>query len=230
MEEQRIRLTPRMIFFVIFLFLVPHISEAAELRLSWKPSRSRDIAGYKVYYGTSSGSYSDVVDVGDVTTFRLENLSDGVRYYVALTAYDRAGNESGFSEEGSAVAMRQVKPIGKEGVQRSQPSHPITDADITGFLARYARCYSQKDKNAFFLLFSERCVQDQKYDFEEIKGIYSNFFDQSQELRLNLHDTDIKIPEGGGLVFGRYYFHVAEVKARYEVDQIRPAPIICTTF
>ena len=57
-----------------------------------------DLAGYKIYYGTSSGVYSVIIDVGNVTTFKVDGLSSGT-YYFAVTAYDNSRNEGGYSNE-----------------------------------------------------------------------------------------------------------------------------------
>ena len=58
-----------------------------------------DLAGYKVYYGTSSHTYSQNIDVGNVTTYTLNNLTEGYTYYFAVTAYDTLRNESDYSNE-----------------------------------------------------------------------------------------------------------------------------------
>jgi len=67
-----------------------------------------DLAGAKVYYGTSSSNYTHVVDVpggapGETKTFRLSaaehNLQPGVTYYLNGTAYNSAGLESDFCNE-----------------------------------------------------------------------------------------------------------------------------------
>ncbi len=62
-----------------------------------------DLAGYRVYYGTSSGEYTQVQDAGNVTEQTLDNLTDGQTYYFAVTAYDHSGNESGYSNEVSKL-------------------------------------------------------------------------------------------------------------------------------
>ncbi len=61
-----------------------------------------DLAGYKLYDGKTSATYTAVTDVGNVTAFRLKDLPAGPRFF-AVTAYDTAGNESEFSVEVSAV-------------------------------------------------------------------------------------------------------------------------------
>ncbi|MBW2059722.1 MAG: fibronectin type III domain-containing protein [Deltaproteobacteria bacterium] len=80
-------------------------AEAAYLDLAWNANTEPDLAGYQVYYGSGSGAYSHSVDVGDTTTYRLEGLTAGATYYVSVTAYDTAGNESGYSNEVSGVAV-----------------------------------------------------------------------------------------------------------------------------
>src|SRR5213594_2938347 len=90
-------------------FLAPALSSAAQVTLAWDPNTEPDIAGYKVYYGTSSGSYQFSVDVGNLTSYTLSGLLDGRIYYFAATAYNSSLGESGFSDEVSK-AIADVTP------------------------------------------------------------------------------------------------------------------------
>ena len=76
---------------------------SAYLDLSWNPNGEADLEGYRVYYGTSSGTYGSPIDVGNVIAYRLTGLNDGVRYYISLTAYDTSNNESAKSTEISGI-------------------------------------------------------------------------------------------------------------------------------
>jgi hypothetical protein len=69
----------------------------------------KDLAGYKAYYGTASRTYSQVVDVGNVTTRQINNLTDGLTYYFAVTAYDTLKNESVYSNEVSKTFTTSVQ-------------------------------------------------------------------------------------------------------------------------
>ena len=96
---------------------------AAQASLSWTaPTTYTDgtpitnLGGYKVYTGTASGSYSQNVDVGNVTSYTLSGLNDGTTYYFAVTAYDATGDVSGFSNQVSyttptATADQLCTPI-----------------------------------------------------------------------------------------------------------------------
>ncbi len=61
-------------------------------------SNLTDLAGYKIHYGAASGTYSDTIDVGNVTTYTISNMGPGT-YYAAVTAYNAAGAESEHSNE-----------------------------------------------------------------------------------------------------------------------------------
>ena len=70
---------------------------AAQATLAWDPNTESDLAGYRIHYGTASGSYTVHTDVQNVTTYTVTGLTTGQTYYFAATAYDASGNESGYS-------------------------------------------------------------------------------------------------------------------------------------
>jgi hypothetical protein len=74
---------------------------AGDVSLAWDPSASENVVGYKVYYGNASRSYDSFQTVTNQTSCTVTDLSDGT-YYFAVTAFDSAGNESGYSNEVSA--------------------------------------------------------------------------------------------------------------------------------
>ncbi len=72
---------------------------SAQVSLQWDANTDPIVAGYKVYYGTTSHNYSSHIDVGKTTTYTVSNLPDGVTHYFATTDYSNSGMESGFSNE-----------------------------------------------------------------------------------------------------------------------------------
>ncbi|GCF84975.1 fibronectin type III domain-containing protein [Geobacter sp. SVR] len=78
------------------------------VNLAWDPSTNQDgtplsnLAGYKVHYGTTSGTYTSVVTVDQGNTAAV-NISEPGTYYFVVTALDSDGNESGYSQEVSTV-------------------------------------------------------------------------------------------------------------------------------
>ena len=79
----------------------------ATVSLAWTaPSDSR-VVGYRVYYGTASQSYLQSfgagLNAGGTPALTIRNLQANTRYYFAVTSYDAASNESGYSAEVSKV-------------------------------------------------------------------------------------------------------------------------------
>lgn len=67
-------------------------------RIDGSVMTTEEVAGYKIHYGSSSGNYSTVIDVGNVTSYTVDALTAGT-YYFSVTAYDLNGNESPGSTE-----------------------------------------------------------------------------------------------------------------------------------
>ncbi len=80
------------------------------LNLAWEASSDSAVVGHMVYYGTRSGTYEHSADAGSTpgsgytVAYTLRDLSGGQIYYIAVTAYDRFGNESDFSNEVTGLA------------------------------------------------------------------------------------------------------------------------------
>ena len=73
--------------------------QAATVTLTWDPSPETDVAGYIVFYGTSSGQYAANVDVGNITSYQFNEPDPQTRYYFAVAAYNAAGVRSDLSAE-----------------------------------------------------------------------------------------------------------------------------------
>lgn len=69
--------------------------------LAWNGSTSTGVTGYRIHYGSASGTYTGSIAVGNVMTTTVPGLASGVTYYFAVTALDTDGLESDFSNEAS---------------------------------------------------------------------------------------------------------------------------------
>ena len=73
------------------------------LEATWQENTESDLAGYRLYWGTASGVYTDSLEVGRVSHQRITGLANGTRYYLTMVAFDSAGYESGPAPEQSAI-------------------------------------------------------------------------------------------------------------------------------
>jgi hypothetical protein len=83
--------------------------------LSWRAPSERidgeslplsEIAGYRIYYGISSGDYDSVLSIDDpyTSTLLIDDLPLGT-YYFAMTTVDTNGLESGYSSEAVRIVQ-----------------------------------------------------------------------------------------------------------------------------
>ena len=80
-------------------------SSTGSVTLSWTaPSENEDgspledLSGYRIYWGTTSGNYSNSLTIDDtgLTTYVIDNLAPGTYEFVA-TSFNAAGVESDYS-------------------------------------------------------------------------------------------------------------------------------------
>ena len=143
----------KMIFSVIMLLVVfvPFVALALPVgtaTLTWDPPTTNvdgtdltDLSGYKLYYGTGSGSYAVTIDipcgilpcpgfstdpptdlerqekaVTHPTIIAVSGLEDNMSWYFAATAYDTFANESGYSNEVSKFIPSSVVDTDGDGM------------------------------------------------------------------------------------------------------------------
>ena len=82
---------------------VQDLGTGGALRVTWQPSPSPDVAGYRVFWGLESHQYTDSFQVRIGTSFHINGLPDGVRQYVAVVPVDSAGHRGFAAEERSGV-------------------------------------------------------------------------------------------------------------------------------
>ena len=90
----------------------------------------------------------------------------------------------------------------------SPPPLIAKEEEVNQFFDNYAVFYKKKDVDGFLSLFSSKAVQNHKDGIAEIGRIYTDFFNQSDELRYHMKGKM------------EIYQNAVEVKARYEIDQL----------
>ena len=102
-------------FFLVLLLSCAPVS-SMEVDLSWGlPQSVGIIDGYRVYWGTESGVYTDSCDVGNVFNTTLFGLPDDIYLYIITRTYNAVGESDNSNE---------VK-IGKATILPSAPGNLI---------------------------------------------------------------------------------------------------------
>ncbi len=123
-QKQRVpqslsRTFPDLFLICTLIFLLLSLAgqvRAEQVSLAWDANTEPDLGGYKLYYGTASQAYSQVIDVGKGTQVTVSNLNQGVTYFFAVTAYNLQGAESDYSNEIHQSVLRQYRlTVNKRG-------------------------------------------------------------------------------------------------------------------
>ncbi|MBN2426846.1 MAG: fibronectin type III domain-containing protein, partial [Deltaproteobacteria bacterium] len=123
------------------LFISAKTLPAKEITLSWEPSPSSGVTGYKVYYQggsnvaplTGTGAYlngtqvDSPVDVGNVLTVTLTGLDDDPLYSFAVTAYNDS-TESAYSTIVTEEPAGGVVSDGDGAADEPQYSAPVLNS------------------------------------------------------------------------------------------------------
>ena len=98
--------------------------------LAWEWSTNSDVVGYNLYYGVASQTYTNRIQVGNVTNATISGLVSGTTYFFAATATDSVGLESEFSNE----VTYTVKPVLVVTADNVSRPYGATNVTLTGTL------------------------------------------------------------------------------------------------
>ena len=111
------------IFAIILFTLMVQLSVLAtgSVTLAWNAitDTNAGVVGYNVYWGGSSGVYTNEVNVPGINTTNvtISGLSQGTTYYFAATTYTATGMESPFSSEVSYLVPANILPPAPTGLR-----------------------------------------------------------------------------------------------------------------
>ena len=114
---------------IITVLVAVGSAEAGTVTLQWDPNPETDVAGYVVSYGTASGQYTAIVDVGNQLWFQCSEVTPATTYYFAVHAYNTAGAQGPLSSEVHTTAL--VPTLSLTGISASLPSPQISGTTVT---------------------------------------------------------------------------------------------------
>lgn len=139
--------------------------------LVWLANTEADVAGYRVYTSDCAGGPNcpyDPIGQTTQTTFTVDNLANGETRFFAVSAFDRAGNESALSFD---VVFDTPRPEGFDLALANYLDQPevagydFSAYSVVPFDALAADIYfgSQNGYHAMFAPFTDTDIQDAGY-------------------------------------------------------------------
>ena len=89
----------RAILLVLLSTIASTAFAAGTMTLAWEPVSNPSVRGYVIHYGPGAGNYNATVDVGNITTAVVSNLTEGTSYDFAVAAYDASHTEGLLSND-----------------------------------------------------------------------------------------------------------------------------------
>jgi len=97
--------------------------QAFTIKLDWQPPDTPpSVQGYRAHWGTSTGHYVETTEVGTTTTATLGGFAYDTTYYLAVTAFNSAG-ESPYSNEVTVSAPAPVMDTERPIVLITEPAN-----------------------------------------------------------------------------------------------------------
>ena len=106
-------------------FAFNNVQGAQNVRLAWNPSKSLGAAGYFLYYGPGTGTYTNKIDMGNSTTASVSGLKEGQTYHFAVSAYNSSGVESSLSSDVSYITPGFLRLLGTVNIGSMGMEFPV---------------------------------------------------------------------------------------------------------
>ena len=73
------------------------VVSTGSIELVWEPSAAPDLAGYRIYRAVGAGPFEKLAETREAPSYSDAKIESGKSYRYAVTAFDKAGNESAMS-------------------------------------------------------------------------------------------------------------------------------------
>ena len=141
-EARQMKILSRLVtrgWLTFVLCWASQLHAAQNITLKWDPNPAPNLAGYRLYYGTSSGVYTQEINVGNMTATLVSNLREGRTYFFAVTAYNTAAeslpsNEVSYKVPVSVTASKATSAAASAVTARATPT--IAPAPVQTIRAR----------------------------------------------------------------------------------------------
>jgi hypothetical protein len=129
--------------------------------LGWNPSPDTNAVGYLILWGTSSGAYTNQMDVGSTNSATVTGLATNVIYYFCVAAYDATGQESAPSNEIATTPWNPaVAPTLSLGPQSTGSTNAGLCLSFQGYAGNTYVIQASQDLQHWEALSTTNCVSD----------------------------------------------------------------------
>ena len=111
----------------------PALAAVHTCTFAWNARTDADLAGYKISWGTASGTYPNVVTLGPVTTITCAQLgmTSAATYYAVINAFDTSNQTGPNSSQISVTLATVTAPSTAPTITTFSPSSGAVGTSVT---------------------------------------------------------------------------------------------------
>ena len=160
------------------------VGNGSSLSLSWSPNTEPDLATYKIYVGLSPGNYYQSFMTTD-TSFIINNLNEGTKYYIAVSAIDSDENEGFLNERNIIPYSIPLAPFNFMAKPTPQLINLSWDKNKELDLAGYNIYRSESLTGSYFKINNTTYVDTFYQDNSVMAGQFYYYFIRAVDNQLN---------------------------------------------
>lgn len=154
------------------------MGDGTNLQISWSMNPESDVVGYRVYWGRTSGAYTDTHFVAGImqTADTLADLMTDSTYYVAVTALDTDDHESVAAIEVTGVP--RIVPLAPRFVEATPiiagiriDWTPNTELDVDGY-----RVYRRMNQDTLYDSLNMLLLKDTTFTNAPLSGEHKYYY------------------------------------------------------
>lgn len=117
----------------IWLLTSPALAAVQNCTFAWNARTDADLAGYKISWGTTSGTYPNVITLGTVTTTTCAALgmTSAATYYAVIAAFDTSNQVGANSSQISVTLATVTAPPTTPTITTFSPSSGAVGTSVT---------------------------------------------------------------------------------------------------
>ncbi|NWF88486.1 MAG: M20/M25/M40 family metallo-hydrolase [Ignavibacteriaceae bacterium] len=165
-------------------YFVYDIGNGTSVKLSWLSNTDSDFKEYKVYIGTNSGFYNKSYSLVD-TTFIIDSLSEGTKYFIAVSATDSEGFESFLTERNIIPFAKPLSPAEFTVIPKRQVIELSWNNNKELDLAGYNIYRSESFDGSYIKINSNVLVDSFYSDDTPVAGQYYYYFIKAEDNQFN---------------------------------------------
>lgn len=151
------------LFFTLLQSQGQTLPSSYHVSLAWDAHPDPTVTAYRVHFGTVTGIYTSSIMAGNATSIKIPGLAKDIIYFFAVTAINRNGLESAYSNQVSFIP-------GLDEVSLQQAEDGSIDLHLTGLIDQTYEIEATQDLKNWTLISTVKIGDGGSFRFNDSKA------------------------------------------------------------